>query len=357
MEHLSLPNEMLASIFVHLAPDDLYECTLVSRRLRAVAERLLYTSVTLSDVLPLASLSVPPSMSMSIAGGSIGYRCQTYACPPSLPSPLPHRTRSFCSTILKRQDLAEYVKRLTVRWHPELASPSSSSGEMELPYICADTVLVSVHGRPDVLRYILPVLQELNAALRTLPALESLDLALGLPGTGLDPHIVLEHCTFAHLRYFALSGVGRGALPPKVFPSPTPTAGLSAFLVRSPQLQHLRLTDCYEPLQLPPDALPVLSAFRGSAPTAASVLPGRPVQLLSIIGDRFVTEASLRAIASTKEGTTIRWLDLSGMSVTPLLLRDFSKHLGSGVEFLKVKLALRHTLHHALSGIVRSSRI
>ena len=112
---------------------------------------------------------------------------------------------------------------------------------------------------------------------------------------------------------------------------------------------HLRLADCYEVLALGAADLPCLRTFRGSAPTAASVLPGRPVQLLSLVGHEFVTERDLQRIACTS--VRIRWLDLSSMSVTPLLLRDISRHL-FGVEFLILQLALRHTLHHALSGIV-----
>jgi hypothetical protein len=45
----------------------------------------------------------------------------------------------------------------------------------------------------------------------------------------------------------------------------------------------------------------------------------------------------------------LRHLDLSSMLVTPTLLRNLSRNLNT-VESLKVKLALRHTLHFA--GIV-----
>jgi hypothetical protein len=62
------------------------------------------------------------------------------------------------------------------------------------------------------------------------------------------------------------------------------------------------------------------------------------------------TEEDLARIAAGS--IPVRELDLSGMSVTPTLLRSVSRHL-SHVEWLKVRLALRHTLHHALYGIVR----
>ncbi|KAG8215040.1 hypothetical protein J3R82DRAFT_8449 [Butyriboletus roseoflavus] len=48
-------------------------------------------------------------------------------------------------------------------------------------------------------------------------------------------------------------------------------------------------------------------------------------------------------------------LDMSAMSVTPILLRDVSRSL-SMVHSLEVKLALPHTDHSAFSGIVSSTR-
>ena len=192
-----------------------------------------------------------------------------------------------------------------------------------------------------------PVLQILNRALRFCNGLESLELALGLSGGGISPRGALQGCFFPSLRLFALSGVGRGSLNPKLYPRPSPP--IEWFLSAAPSIQHLRLADCYETLSLQPSHLPLLTTFRGSAPTAASVLPGRPVQLLSLVGHEFVTERDLQRIACSS--ARIRWLDLSSMSVTPILLRDISRHL-FGVEYLKLKLALRHTLHHALSGIV-----
>lgn len=287
-----LPNEMLAAVFENLQADVLTHVVRVCRRFHAVGERILYTNIAVAE-------SVPRS------------------------SPVPRKTVTFCQTILAHSHLAEGVKKVTLRWLTE-------SGPRE-PYM----------------QHIEPVLQLLNHALQTLHGLESLELALGMSGGSISSRGILSDCAFPHLRLFALSGVGRGSLPAKTHPAPTPP--LEWFLATTPTLVHLRLTDCYEVLHLAPADLPCLRTFRGSAPTAASVLPGRPVQLLSLVGHEFVTERDLERIASTS--VRIRWLDLSSMSVTPLLLRDISRHL-SGVEHLKVKLALRHTLHHAMSGIV-----
>lgn len=221
--------------------------------------------------------------------------------------------------------------------------------------------------------YIEPVLKAMNETLRRLHSLEHLDLALGLSGgPTISSRGILNGCRFPALRLFSLSGVGRGSLSIKSYQQqqyhhhhphlhqhnllaaepPPPLMDISWFLSATPSIQHLRLPDFHEPLTLRHTDLPFLSSFRGSAPTAASVLPGRAVQLLALVGHEFVTESDLEKMAMGS--VRIRWLDLSGMSVTPILLRDISRHL-FGVEFLKLKLALRHTLHHALSGIVSFS--
>ena len=133
---------------------------------------------------------------------------------------------------------------------------------------------------------------------------------------------------------------------------PVEPAPVAWFLAGTPAVEHLHLHDCYAALELPPAALRALQGFRGPAIAAAGVLPGRPVRALALVGHEFITERDLGRIARTS--VPIRWLDLSGMSVTPILLRDLSRHLHD-VEVLKVRLALRHTLHHALSGIVSPS--
>ena len=288
----SLPNETLVAIYAHLQPAVLLRVLQVSRRFRAVAERILYTNIFIGESLPHAN-------------------------------PVPHLTLCCFETILRRPHLSEVVRKIGVRWQTQPGP------------------------REHYMRFMEPILQTINRALRMLTLLESLELALGLQGGTISSRGLLNECRFPFLRLFALSGIGRGNLPVKSHPDPSPP--IEWFLSATPSIQHLRLVDCYEVLNLRSSDLPILSAFRGSAPTAASVLQGRPVQSLSLVGHEFVTEKDLERIA--KSSARIRWLDLSSMSVTPILLRDISRHL-FGVEFLKMKLALRHTLHYTLSGIV-----
>lgn len=364
-----LPNEMLATIFEHLAasPATLAETARVSRRFRAVAERVLYTTVSVTDVLAL------PTAAGYTSSPASQYRIQNHDQQQNqYPYPYPNKTAAFCTAILSRPHLAEHVKKLSVRWQ-------TVDG------------LARADGRA-FLGHVEPVLGGLSAVLRALYYLESLEIALGLTivvgNAGMGMTMVTERegsvgllsgCVFPALRAFALSGVGRGCLPLKPPPQPSwlppltpqpsndlgsnsdlhPTQDLASFLARTPSITQLRLADLHAPLTLPPPplALPVLLSFRGSAPTAASLLPGRPVHTLALVGDRFITTRDLTRIAMAGMGpntsaSSVRLLDLSLMSVTPLLLRDFSQHLGRSVVCLRVRLALRHTLHHALSGIV-----
>ncbi|OSD04703.1 hypothetical protein PYCCODRAFT_60439 [Trametes coccinea BRFM310] len=300
-----LPNETLHTIFENLSPGSLTAVLRASHRFRLVAERILYANIVIVE--------------------SLHHR-----------APTPIHTATCANTLLARPHLSEVVRRLSVRWQTD-------SGPRE-PFVAAAG----------------PVLDVLHRALQTLVHLEQLDLALGLAGGTLDARAVLAGCAFPSLRTFALSGVGRGSLSPKLYHTAVAStlseeegdalgAPVARFLAATPSIEQLRLLDCYETLELPPPALPHLSAFRGSAIAAASVLPGRPVQLLGLVGHEFITERDLERIARTS--APIRFLDLSMMSVTPILLRDISRHLGAVVEVLKVKLALRHTLHFALSGI------
>ncbi|KAI0630677.1 hypothetical protein C8Q77DRAFT_1160225 [Trametes polyzona] len=290
-----LPNETLHSIFQHLSQGTLTTVLRASHRFRLIAEHILYASITIVETLPRAA-------------------------------PTPRHTATCAETILKRPHLSEVVRRLAIRWQTD-PGPRDE-------YVAAAG----------------PVLDVLHRALLTLVHLERLDLALGLAGGTLDARAVLDGCSFPSLRIFALSGVGRGSMSPKLYAAaaPTPPVPIAWFLAATPSIEQLRLLDCYETLELPPDALPQLAAFRGTAIAAATVLPGRPVQLLGLVGHEFITERDLERIA--RASAPIRYLDLSMMSVTPLLLRDISRHLRA-VEVLKVKLALRHTLHFALSGI------
>ena len=295
MARAQLPNETLYAIFENLSSASLTTVIRASHRFRLVAERVLYASIIISETLP-----------------------RTH--------PVPHRTITCADTILARPHLVDVVRKLSVRWQTDLSA------------------------RDEYPAAVQPALAALNRALRTLASLEQLDLALGLSGATLDVRAVLGGCAFPALRVFALSGIGRGPLSPKLHPvEPAPVAW---FLADTPAVEHLHLHDCYAALELPPAALRALQGFRGPAIAAAGVLPGRPVRALALVGHEFITERDLGRIARTS--VPIRWLDLSGMSVTPILLRDLSRHLHD-VEVLKVRLALRHTLHHALSGIVSPS--
>ncbi|KAI0675919.1 hypothetical protein C8Q78DRAFT_1007173 [Trametes maxima] len=287
-----LPNETLCTIFEHLTPGSLFAVLRTSQRFHLVAERILYASITIVEALPRAA-------------------------------PTAHRTARLAKTIIKRPYLHEIVRRLSIRWQTETGPRDE--------YISAAE----------------PVLDLLHSALQILRHVEHLDLALGLAGGTLDARAILDDCRFPALNVFSLSGVGRGSMSPKL--SNAPAAPIAWFLEATPSIAQLRLLDCYETLALSPEALPHLAVFRGSAIAAASVLPGRPVQLLGLVGHEFITERDLQRIAQAS--APVRYLDLSMMSVTPILLRDISRHLRA-VEVLKVKLALRHTLHFALSGIV-----
>ncbi|KAI0642329.1 hypothetical protein C8Q79DRAFT_246742 [Trametes meyenii] len=286
-----LPNETLCTIFERLSPDSLCAVLRTSRRFYLVAERILYASISIVEALPRTA-------------------------------PTAHRTARLAETIIERQHLHEVVRRLSIRWQTETGPRDE--------YISAAE----------------PVLDVLHDALQKVTHIEHLELALGLAGGTLDARAILDNCSFPLLSVFSLSGVGRGSLSPKL--SNVPAAPIAWFLEATPSIAQLRLLDCYETLALSPQALPRLAVFRGSAIAAASVLPGRPVQLLGLVGHEFITERDLQLIAQAS--APVRYLDLSMMSVTPILLRDISRHLRA-VEVLRVKLALRHTLHFALSGI------
>ncbi|KAI0057202.1 hypothetical protein BV25DRAFT_1909585 [Artomyces pyxidatus] len=283
----SLTAFTLNAIFEHLSPSTLAHVVLVCERWRAVAERLLYTSIVVSEILPRTSPTHFKSISMS----------------PSIPA----RTLRCCETLSTYPHLAETVRRFHIRWQTEsVESPAF------LLFIAQ-----------NIVKTLLP----------TFVHLESLELALGLADYFPSTRNFFNPFTLPALRSLSLHGIG---------------ASPELILRSHPDLLHFKLGDYIKPLSLAPDDIPCLSSFRGYPVTAASILPGRPVTGLSLVGYEFVTEEDLARIASTS--TPIRTLDLSGMSVTPTLLRDVSRHLPH-VAHLKVRLALRHTLHFALSGI------
>jgi len=291
---LSLPNETLAAIFDGLDPIALADISRVSRRFNAVAERILYSFICITDLLS-------PSQ------------------------PIPAKTLQCCQSILLRPHLIETIKRLQIRW--TLQGDFRVLSAQALTEACA----------------------EAGIALQTLAFLEGLDIFLGpanLAITPLQPIHAIERivygCHFPYLRYCSLGAEWTKGVQPY-------TNILSEFLTLLPSLRQLKLSDHHAALFLSRDALPSLSYFRGSPDTAAILLPGRPVQHLALIGqDSDVNRENLPKMALTS--VPLRSLDLSAMQVRPTLLRNISRYLAA-LESLKVRLALRHTLHYALSGI------
>ncbi|KAF8199103.1 hypothetical protein BJ912DRAFT_950920 [Pholiota molesta] len=291
---MALPNETLSAIFHELSPSSLATVARLSARFNGVAERILYSSVYITDIL-------------------------------SESSPLPYRTLWWCEAMRRRAHLFESARKLHIRWQVDASSCPPS------PYLAN-------------------ACEQLAGVVRLLVPLESLDLFLGpanlVPGHHRPPlhavERVIRDCRFSQLRACALGAEGaKGAQPY--------TGTLLAFLASLTHLRHLRLSDVHSALDLPPGALPHLSSFRGSADAAASLLPGRPVHYLALVGeDSDVNRDNLPRMTCTT--VPLRYLDLSAMSVRPLLLRNVSTYLPT-VESLRVKLALRHTLHYAFSGI------
>jgi hypothetical protein len=298
-----LPNEILHAIFDRLSQHALTRIVLVSHRWRANAERLLYSSIVINEVLPRSSTP-------ELKGAHV------------MPS-VPAITLRCCETLSSYPHLAECVRRFHVRWQTDaVESPA-------LLLLIAQNIAKS-----------------LVPTFRHLDSLElSFDLAdyvvpdlLATPSIPTAPTSTsfLPPSRLPDLRSLALHGIGE---PPE------------PILRNHPALLHLKLGDYPRPLRLLPTDVPSLRSFRGHPATAASVLPGRPIETLGLVGLDPATEYDLARIAAGSR--PVRSLDLSGTSVTPTVLRSVSRHL-SHVEWLKVRLALRHTLHYALSGIVRS---
>ncbi|KAF9018588.1 hypothetical protein BDZ89DRAFT_1103572 [Hymenopellis radicata] len=271
-----LPNETLTSIFVGLPYPNLVHLTRVSRRFNAVAERVLYSSIYIRDVL------------------SDGADADAY----------PWRTLRCCKSLIHRPHLFESVQAVHIRW-------VSASGASPSSFHLSETLA---------------------------------KLSEALPHLVLHPiERVISGCRFPHLRACVLGAEWAKGVQPYSVPV------LPQFLLALPALQHLKLADHHAALHLPPGVLPRLSTFRGSPDAAASLLPGRPVHSLSLIGqDSDVTRENLPRLAHTT--VPLRFLDLTAMSVRPILLRNVATYLPT-VEVIRIRLALRHTLHYALSGI------
>lgn len=294
---MALPNELLAAIFHELDPSTLAVAARVSSHFNAVAERRLYSSIHITDIL-------------------------------SEQSPHPLKTLRWCEAIRQRAYLFDSARKLYIRWQSDRSAPP-------------------VQGQ-----HLLDACEQLGAVVQLLGPLESLDLFLG-PANLIrgyqDPPIhaiesVIRGCQFTHLLSCSLGAESAKGVQPY-------TPVLTSFLLSPSTLRHLKLSDLHSGLRdLPPDALPHLCSFRGSADAAASILPGRPVRCLSLVGqDSDVNRENLPRM--TRTTVPLRYLDLSAMSIRPMLLRNISTYLPT-VESLRMKLALRHTLHYSISGIV-----
>ena len=292
---MALPNETLSAIFKELPSSTLVILACVSPRFNAVAERILYSSISIIDFL-------------------------------SESSPYPLRTLWWCEAMCHRPHLIDSTRKLQIRWQADESTPA--------PY------------------YLVNTCDRLGQVVRQFVALESLDLSLG-PANLVTAHNtapihalerIIHNCHFANLRSCSLSAERTKGVSPY-------TTILSSFLASLPVLRHLKLSDLQTGVEyLPLDALPLLTSFRGSADAAASILPGRPVQYLSLIGDDSdVNRDNLPRMTCTT--LPLRYLDLSAMSIRLMLLRNISTYLPT-IESLRVKLALRHTLHYSFSGIV-----
>ncbi|KAF5343824.1 hypothetical protein D9757_013913 [Collybiopsis confluens] len=293
--NVALPNEVLYEIFHDLPTSLLAATACVSHRFNAVAERVLYSSITLRDHL-------------------------------SHSSPYPWRTKLCCESIIQREHLVESIRGFHIRWQAD-AQPSQSSSQFDF----APTVLQLVN------------------VLRILTSLESLELWLGPANHRVDAsaptHIIERIIRGAH--FPQLISCSLGAEWTKG--SPLYSSVLDRFLGSLHSLRHLKLHDNNVALNIPVNSLPLLYSFRGSPATSASLLPGRPIQYLSLFGDDYdVDQVILTRFANTL--LPLRVLDLSSMPVRPILLRNLANHLPA-IEVLKIRLALRHTLHYALTGI------
>ena len=323
------------------SPDALTCVALVSRRWRSNAERVLYTTIILHEVLPRAS----PAFATTAAAASPAEQAQkNFQTTTTMTMPaVPITTLRCCETLSAHPHLAEYVRRFHLLW--ETDAVESPLFLLRLAHHIART-LVPTFVHLDSLEL------SFDLAPHFLESPPNDILSLEHPPPNRKHHsteqqqqqqqlhlLLLPPICLPSLRTLALRGIG---IPP--------SHELERILHDHPKLLHLRLSDYHRALHLSPTDIPQLRSFRGHPATAASILPGRPVQALALVGCDLATEEDLARIAAGS--IPVRALDLSGMSVTPTLFRSVSRHL-SHVEWLKVRLALRHTLHYALSGIVR----
>lgn len=316
----SLPNEIISSILSSLPTLALQQTLLTSHRFRSLSELALYSSVNIQESVILTGTQ---------DGG-------------------PYKTWRWCRTILERPHLVDFVRNLSIKWFTDHHRPHHLPTN-DHPYFPG--------GQPQATAALVeeidlePVFVELATIVPSLVLLESLELHLTTPSASSDddPRLslgsrLLCSTSFPNLSQITLTGI----IPPPEFFLPTSV----------PNLSILRLTDIHElPYPFPTLAVPHLNTFRGSPAAAASILPDRPIKTLSLVGYEYLKVTEWQGISRVQPAPSfpgdegIETLDLSSMSVTPTLLRDVAKWIPT-VRVLKVRLALRHTLHHAFGGIV-----
>ncbi|KAF8998525.1 hypothetical protein BDQ17DRAFT_1391686 [Cyathus striatus] len=229
-----------------------------------------------------------------------------------------------------------FVPRKTLRW----CEAMERRGHL---------IEVDSQDPPPPSNYLISACEQVAIVVRRLTPLESLELFLGPANHTIPPTVpihaierIIHGCYFPQLRSCSLGADWFKGVQ-------SYTVVLSLFLAPHSALRHLKIPDHYSALDIPRESLPLLTTFRGSADTAASLLPGRPVQYLSLVGqDSDVNRENLPRMTHTT--IPLRYLDLSAMSARPILLRNISAYLPT-VETLRVKLALRHTLHYAFTGV------
>ncbi|KAI0292329.1 hypothetical protein B0F90DRAFT_1771046 [Multifurca ochricompacta] len=330
----NLPNEILNAIFDYLSSDTLTCVALVSRRCPpsrvSVSPCYCYYYCYYSGVGAGYGNGNDNGYDGAAATSTAGTKLirNNLRTMPAVPA----ITLRCCETLSSHPHLAKYVRRFHVRWQTD---------SVESP------VLLFIIAQ-NITKTLVP----------TLVHLYSLELSFGLS------------------EYIYIPSPSPSPTPtptPLLVPSPslssppppqTPLHGTGGepppelVLRNHPTLLHLKLGDCYHrPIRLQPADIPHLRSFRGCPTTAASILPGRPVQVLSLVGYEFVTEENLACIAAGS--LPVRSLDLSSMCVTPNVLRNVSRHYPTlnGSRFAS-RFGTRSTTHslRLLSNLIMSKK-
>ncbi|KAJ3503258.1 hypothetical protein NMY22_g18311 [Coprinellus aureogranulatus] len=275
---LLLPYEILFAICKELPPPSLAVASQLSRTFNVIAERILYASVHIVDV-------ITPE------------------------SPTPWKTYRWCESVLKRLPIIDAMRTVHIRW-PSDGSP------------------------PPLPQYFIAFCEHLGESLQYLHYLESLELQLG-PANRISPmsrepmhavERVLRRCRFPRLQVCSIGAdYNKGNAQPY-------THVLTHFLASHSGLMSLKIPDHHAALNLPIASLHQLSTFRALALNGADTDLMRMLPMMS------------------GAPTPIQTLDLTPISARISLLRNVATFLPT-LETLRIRLALRHTLHYAFTGI------